>query len=90
MSSRVLVTGAAGFIGSHVCRCLIHKGCQVVGLDDLSGGFRDHLPNGAQFVQGSITDTTLMQRLFAEPNGRARGRDPRRTICNCRRSGPTE
>jgi UDP-glucose 4-epimerase len=66
MSSQVLVTGAAGFIGSHVCRCLLHQGYRVLGLDDLSGGFRDHVPKGAQFVQGSVTDTALVQRLFTE------------------------
>src|ERR1039458_1143509 len=66
MSSHVLVTGAAGFIGSHVCRCLIHEGNRVIGLDDLSGGFRDHLPEGVQFVQGSVTDAALVQKLFAE------------------------
>ena len=66
MSSQVLVTGAAGFIGSHVCRCLLHQGHRVIALDDLSGGFRDHLPNGAEFVQGSVTDEALVQKLFAE------------------------
>jgi UDP-glucose 4-epimerase len=66
MSSQVLVTGAAGFIGSHICRCLIHEGNRVTGLDDLSGGFRDHLPEGVQFVQGSVTDAALVQKLFAE------------------------
>lgn len=66
MSSQVLVTGAAGFIGSHVCRCLLHEGNRVIGLDDLSGGFRDHLPNSAEFVEGSVTDVSLVQRLFAD------------------------
>ena len=66
MSSQVLVTGAAGFIGSHVCRCLLYQGHRVIALDDLSGGFRDHLPNGAEFVQGSVTDEALVQKLFAE------------------------
>ncbi|HEY1789911.1 MAG TPA: NAD-dependent epimerase/dehydratase family protein, partial [Verrucomicrobiae bacterium] len=41
MSSRTLVTGAAGFIGSHVCKHLLQANHEVVGLDDLSGGFRD-------------------------------------------------
>lgn len=66
MSSRVLVTGVAGFIGSHVGAHLLKQGYQVVGLDDLSGGFRDHLPPGVQFIEGSITDTALVNRLFAE------------------------
>jgi UDP-glucose 4-epimerase len=43
MSSQVLVTDAAGFLGSHVAVHLLRRGHQVVGLDDLSGGFRDHL-----------------------------------------------
>jgi len=66
MSSHILVTGAAGFIGSHVCEHLLRQGHRVVGLDDLSGGFRDHLPAGVQFVEGSITDVALVQNLFAE------------------------
>ncbi len=65
MSSPVLVTGAAGFIGSHVCTHLLRQGHGVVGLDDLSGGFRDHVPKDVKFVEGSVTDTALVQQLFA-------------------------
>jgi UDP-glucose 4-epimerase len=65
MSSQVLVTGAAGFIGSHVCRHLLKQGHRVVGLDDLSGGFRDYVPDGVQFIEGSVTDATLVEKLFA-------------------------
>ena len=61
-----LVTGGAGFIGSHVARHCIDAGHDVVVLDDLSGGFRDHIPEGARFVEGSITDTALLDRLFRE------------------------
>ena len=66
MSSQVLVTGAAGFIGSHVAAHLVRQGHQVVGLDDLSGGFRDHVPAGVKLIEGSITDTALVERIFAE------------------------
>lgn len=62
----VLVTGAAGFIGSHVVSELLLRGHQVVALDDLSGGFRENLESGARFVDGSILDTELLERLFRE------------------------
>src|SRR5450432_2811203 len=61
-----LVTGAAGFIGSHVAEALVQGGNKVVGLDDLSGGFADNFPSGAQLVHGSILDAELLARLFAE------------------------
>jgi UDP-glucose 4-epimerase len=61
-----LVTGGAGFIGSHVAEELLQRGRSVVVLDDLSGGFRDNMPAGALFVEGSITDNALLARLFAE------------------------
>lgn len=59
-----LVTGGAGFIGSHVVKHCLKEGHHVIVLDDLSGGFEDHIPEGAIFVKGSITDTELVQQLF--------------------------
>jgi UDP-glucose 4-epimerase len=64
--SPVLVTGAAGFIGSHVTRALLVRGHTVVALDDLSGGFRENLDARASFVEGSIVDVALVDRLFDE------------------------
>lgn len=62
-----LVTGAAGFIGAHLVRELLREDrCEVVALDDLSGGFRDNLPPGVTFVQGSVTDETLVKQLFEQ------------------------
>ncbi len=66
MQSKVLVTGVAGFIGSHVAAYLLKQGHAVVGLDDLSGGFEDHVPRGTQFVRGSVNDEALVNGLFAE------------------------
>ena len=66
MSSQVLVTGAAGFIGSHVARHLQKAGLKVIGLDDLSGGFRDYVPEGVKFVEGSVSDSALVKKLFAD------------------------
>src|SRR6266567_1990523 len=61
-----IVTGAAGFIGSHVADELLKNGHRVVALDDLSGGFADNVPKGAKFVQGSILDHQLIDSLFSE------------------------
>ncbi|HOB75134.1 MAG TPA: NAD-dependent epimerase/dehydratase family protein [Phycisphaerae bacterium] len=61
-----LVTGGAGFIGSHVARHLLKSDHKTVVLDDLSGGFRENVPEGALFVEGSILDVALVERLFAE------------------------
>ncbi len=60
----VLVTGGAGFIGSHVVDELIAKGYQVVVVDDLSGGFRENVSKAAIFVQGSVNDIKLVEKLF--------------------------
>jgi UDP-glucose 4-epimerase len=62
----VLVTGAAGFIGSHVAEALAGSGHDVVGLDDLSGGFAENVPPGVRFVRGSVLDAELFAKLFAE------------------------
>ena len=64
--AKSLITGGAGFIGSHVARHCLQLGHEVVVLDDLSGGFEDHLPQGVQFVNGSITNEELITELFEE------------------------
>ena len=66
MGKKSLVTGGAGFIGSHVAEELLSMGHEVVVLDDLSGGFRENVPPGAQLVQGSINDHVLIDRLFGK------------------------
>ena len=64
--STCLVTGGAGFIGSHVAECLVDTGHRVVVLDDLSGGYRENVPSEACFVEGSILDHALIDSLFQE------------------------
>jgi UDP-glucose 4-epimerase len=59
-----LVTGGAGFIGSHVVDHLLRLKHQVVVLDDLSGGYKENVAPGAEFIQGSILDTGLIDTLF--------------------------
>jgi len=66
MPATSLITGGAGFMGSHVVRACLDRGDRVVALDDLSGGFRENVPDGATFVHGSINDAALVNRLFAE------------------------
>ena len=61
-----LVTGGAGFIGSHVAEALHKKNNHVVVLDDLSGGFQENVVPGVEFVQGSINDHEFIDRLFAD------------------------
>jgi UDP-glucose 4-epimerase len=60
-----LVTGGAGFVGSHVAEYLLRLGHEVVVLDDLSGGFVENVPEGAIFIKGSILDEEVIERLFS-------------------------
>lgn len=61
-----LVTGGAGFIGSHVADTLLEMGHRVVVMDDLSGGFAQNVPERATFVEGSIMDQELIETLFTK------------------------
>ncbi|GGX05022.1 NAD-dependent epimerase/dehydratase family protein [Aquimarina muelleri] len=59
-----LVTGGAGFIGSHVVNHLLKQNHQVIVLDDLSGGDKENVNSEALFYEGSILDVTLIHTLF--------------------------
>lgn len=61
---KCLVTGAAGFLGSHVSESLLAAGHEVVALDDLSGGFIENVPEDAQFLEMSIQDADQLTQLF--------------------------
>jgi UDP-glucose 4-epimerase len=68
---KVVVTGGAGFIGSHLAEELARQGYWVIILDDLSTGRMQNMGNllkqeNAEFVEGSITDLTLLQELFQD------------------------
>ena len=62
---RVLVTGAAGFIGSTTAEHLVALGHEVVALDSLIRGRRENVPTAAHFVQGECGDATLIRSLGA-------------------------
>ncbi|MCW2818756.1 MAG: UDP-glucose 4-epimerase [Marmoricola sp.] len=61
-----LVTGGAGYIGSHVVRAFDEVGIPVVVVDDLSSGHREFVRDDVPFVDGSILDTDLLTRTMAE------------------------
>jgi UDP-glucose 4-epimerase len=62
----VLVTGGAGYIGSHAVLALLDAGWPVVVIDNLVTGFRWSIPEQATFVQGDIADQVLVERLIAD------------------------
>jgi len=62
----VLVTGGAGYIGSHAMLALKDAGWRVSVIDDLSNGTRSAVPNGVPFYEGNIADRALVERIFAE------------------------
>ena len=65
MKPKTLVTGAAGFIGSHLAEALLARGHDVVALDDLRGGFKSNVPAGCEFVQASVADPIAVADLFS-------------------------
>ena len=67
----VLVTGGAGYIGSHAVLALTDAGWPVAVLDDLSTGFRWAVPDGVTFYEGDIGDTDLLSRIFEEQGTQA-------------------
>lgn len=60
----ILVSGGAGFIGSHIAEALLRAGHRVVILDNLQGGDERNVPHGANFIFGDITDEACVARIF--------------------------
>jgi len=63
---RVLVTGAAGFIGGHLTEGLVAAGHEVVAVDDLSGGFRRNVPAGVTLFQVDLRDAVHAERVVMD------------------------
>ena len=61
---KALVTGGAGFIGSHICELLKHHNYDVYSLDDLSAGYAHNIPSGVHDVRCDVTDYCTLSALF--------------------------
>ena len=86
---RAIVTGGAGFIGSHVVDALVARGDEVVVLDDLSHGKRENVNPGAELVVADIRDARgRRERLRRGPARRRASTWPRRPTCASRSRGP--
>jgi UDP-glucose 4-epimerase len=83
---RILVTGGAGFIGSHVVAAYVNAGHEVIVVDDLSTGKRENLHPQARFVQADIQDPAVRQLIVQEQvevlNHHAAQMDVRRSVAD--------
>src|SRR2546422_371600 len=86
MTRKVLVSGGAGFIGSHVVDAYMAAGDDVTVLDDLSTGKREHVPPGARFVQADVRSPAARELLakggFTLLNHHAAQMDVRRSVAD--------
>jgi UDP-glucose 4-epimerase len=60
---KAMVTGIAGFLGSHLARALVKRGWEVVGIDNLLGGYEDNVPAGANLVRGDCNNLSLVREF---------------------------
>lgn len=70
MKQHILVTGGAGYIGSHAVRALLADGYDVTVVDTLKGGHREFVPPEAHFFQIDIGDTAMMREIFQQHKNR--------------------
>src|SRR5436309_4422822 len=86
MTRKVLVTGGAGFIGSHVVEAYLAAGHAVPGLADLPTGKREHVPPGARFVQADVRSPAVRELVakggFTLLNHHAAQMDVRRSVAD--------
>ena len=61
---KVLITGVAGFMGSHLADAFLAKGYDVVGIDNLLGGYEENVPSGVDFHNIDLDNLELIQPLF--------------------------
>ena len=63
---KVLITGVAGFMGSHLADAFLAKGYNVVGIDNLLGGYEENVPSGVDFYNIDLDNLELIQPLFKD------------------------
>ena len=63
---KILITGGAGFIGSHIAELYINEGHDVLIVDDLSNGMKSNVPRGARLVVADITDDAVVETLVKD------------------------
>ena len=67
MNDCILITGCAGFLGSHLTRAIIESGYSAIGIDDLSSGFRENVPDHASliFYKADLCDALVVDKIFS-------------------------
>ncbi|MBO9668237.1 MAG: UDP-glucose 4-epimerase GalE [Bdellovibrio sp.] len=61
---KILVTGGAGYIGSHTAKCLLNAGHQVTVFDNLTTGFQQAVPDKAHFIRGDVRDASFLESVM--------------------------
>jgi UDP-glucose 4-epimerase len=62
--STVLITGVAGFMGSHLADAFLDRGYSVIGIDNLIGGYAENIPTGVQFHEVDLDDLSAINEIF--------------------------
>ncbi|WP_370338516.1 UDP-glucose 4-epimerase GalE [Parvularcula marina] len=65
---KILITGGAGYIGSHVAWAAADAGHEIIVLDDLSTGCRDNVPPTAEFIKGNVGDPAQLGKILSDPS----------------------
>ena len=64
IKKKVLVTGVAGFLGSHLAEKLVDLGHRVIGIDNMLGGYEDNVPKGIEFYNGDCCDFEKVKSIM--------------------------
>ena len=65
-SKKILVTGVAGFLGSHLSERLVSLGHKVVGIDNMLGGYEDNIPNNIEFHKGDCCNFEQVKSIMKD------------------------